>query len=183
MQQETDPPARLCYGSSQRAGPPQEFPLQGVWLYYKHVLLSASIIQIVVLCCLQLWDHFTMFIKLLNLSDVIKELNQFLPPDGGRHSDYLKWIGVILVALCVLCCIQVTVNGVDYQPQSPSPNKKHAKAMAATVALQALGEVLLLCTQHSILLVWYVWPKSLSATAGPAVLWLIWPNLSSSSLV
>lgn len=37
---------------------------------------------------------------------------------------------------------QVTVNGVDYQPQAASPNKKHAKAMAATVALQALGEVL-----------------------------------------
>lgn len=36
---------------------------------------------------------------------------------------------------------KVTVNGVDYQPQAPSPNKKHAKAMAATVALQALGEV------------------------------------------
>lgn len=33
------------------------------------------------------------------------------------------------------------MNGVDYQPQAPSPNKKHAKAMAATVALQALGEV------------------------------------------
>lgn len=37
---------------------------------------------------------------------------------------------------------QVTVNGVDYQPQAASPNKKHAKAMAATVALQALGEVI-----------------------------------------
>ncbi|XP_034720719.1 protein SON [Etheostoma cragini] len=36
---------------------------------------------------------------------------------------------------------KVTVNGVDYQPQTASPNKKHAKAMAATVALQALGEV------------------------------------------
>ncbi|XP_067349601.1 protein SON isoform X2 [Channa argus] len=36
---------------------------------------------------------------------------------------------------------KVTVNGIDYQPQTPSPNKKHAKAMAATVALQALGEV------------------------------------------
>ncbi|XP_068165421.1 protein SON isoform X2 [Antennarius striatus] len=36
---------------------------------------------------------------------------------------------------------KVTVKGVDYQPQTPSPNKKHAKAMAATVALQALGEV------------------------------------------
>ncbi|KAF3857497.1 hypothetical protein F7725_009356 [Dissostichus mawsoni] len=35
---------------------------------------------------------------------------------------------------------KVTVNGVDYQPQTASPNKKHAKAMAATVALQALGE-------------------------------------------
>uniref|UniRef100_A0A1A7XTV9 SON DNA binding protein n=1 Tax=Iconisemion striatum TaxID=60296 RepID=A0A1A7XTV9_9TELE len=36
---------------------------------------------------------------------------------------------------------KVTVNGVDYQPQTASPNKKHAKAMAATVALQGLGEV------------------------------------------
>ncbi|XP_062303725.1 protein SON isoform X1 [Osmerus eperlanus] len=36
---------------------------------------------------------------------------------------------------------KVVVNGGDYQPQSASPNKKHAKAMAATVALQALGEV------------------------------------------
>ncbi|XP_028254359.1 protein SON isoform X2 [Parambassis ranga] len=36
---------------------------------------------------------------------------------------------------------KVTVDSVDYQPQTPSPNKKHAKAMAATVALQALGEV------------------------------------------
>ncbi|XP_026157820.1 protein SON isoform X2 [Mastacembelus armatus] len=36
---------------------------------------------------------------------------------------------------------KVTVNGTDYQPQTASPNKKHAKAMAATVALQALGEV------------------------------------------
>lgn len=41
----------------------------------------------------------------------------------------------------VFHCVQVTVNGIDYQPQTPSPNKKHAKAMAATVALQALGEV------------------------------------------
>ncbi|KAA0722658.1 Protein SON [Triplophysa tibetana] len=36
---------------------------------------------------------------------------------------------------------QVVVNGNDYQPQTASPNKKHAKAMAATVALQAMGEV------------------------------------------
>ncbi|XP_068612316.1 protein SON-like [Brachionichthys hirsutus] len=36
---------------------------------------------------------------------------------------------------------KVTVEGLDYQPQTASPNKKHAKAMAATVALQALGEV------------------------------------------
>lgn len=36
---------------------------------------------------------------------------------------------------------KVVVNGADYQPQSASPNKKHAKAMAATVALQAMGEV------------------------------------------
>ncbi|KAK7166805.1 hypothetical protein R3I93_006544 [Phoxinus phoxinus] len=36
---------------------------------------------------------------------------------------------------------KVVVNGSDYQPQTASPNKKHAKAMAATVALQAMGEV------------------------------------------
>lgn len=36
---------------------------------------------------------------------------------------------------------QVVVNGCDYQPQTASPNKKHAKAMAATVALQAMGEI------------------------------------------
>ncbi|XP_030635555.1 protein SON isoform X1 [Chanos chanos] len=36
---------------------------------------------------------------------------------------------------------KVVVNGNDYQPQTSSPNKKHAKAMAATVALQAMGEV------------------------------------------
>lgn len=35
----------------------------------------------------------------------------------------------------------MVVNGSDYQPQTASPNKKHAKAMAATVALQAMGEV------------------------------------------
>lgn len=43
----------------------------------------------------------------------------------------------------MLFCLKVTVNGMDYQPQTASPNKKHAKAMAATVALQALGEVIL----------------------------------------
>ena len=56
----------------------------------------------------------------------------------------------LFVCVCVWCvcvsgvfvCVsQVVVNGGDYQPQSASPNKKHAKAMAATVALQALGEV------------------------------------------
>lgn len=31
------------------------------------------------------------------------------------------------------------VNGVEHKPTNPSPNKKHAKAAAATVALQALG--------------------------------------------
>ncbi|XP_036396016.1 protein SON-like isoform X2 [Megalops cyprinoides] len=36
---------------------------------------------------------------------------------------------------------KVVINGTDYQPQTASPNKKHAKAMAATVALQAMGEV------------------------------------------
>lgn len=33
----------------------------------------------------------------------------------------------------------VTVNGQDFSPLSPSPNKKNAKAQAATVALQKLG--------------------------------------------
>lgn len=64
--------------------------------------------------------------------------------------DPRKWILLIWTCVCwmllvnrVMCCVnlQVTVNGVDYQPQTASPNKKHAKAMAATVALQALGEV------------------------------------------
>ncbi|KAG5833412.1 hypothetical protein ANANG_G00275660 [Anguilla anguilla] len=36
---------------------------------------------------------------------------------------------------------KVMINGSEYQPQTASPNKKHAKAMAATVALQAMGEV------------------------------------------
>ncbi|XP_061081981.1 protein SON-like isoform X2 [Conger conger] len=36
---------------------------------------------------------------------------------------------------------KVMINGGEYQPQTASPNKKHAKAMAATVALQAMGEV------------------------------------------
>lgn len=36
---------------------------------------------------------------------------------------------------------KVVVSGGEYQPQAASPNKKHAKAMAATVALQAMGEV------------------------------------------
>ncbi|KAF7689690.1 hypothetical protein HF521_013043 [Silurus meridionalis] len=36
---------------------------------------------------------------------------------------------------------KVVVNGCEYQPQTASPNKKHAKAMAATVALQAMGEI------------------------------------------
>lgn len=49
----------------------------------------------------------------------------------------------IWLSIHMFCCLQVTVNGVDYQPQTASPNKKHAKAMAATVALQALGEVIL----------------------------------------
>ncbi|XP_015217306.1 protein SON [Lepisosteus oculatus] len=36
---------------------------------------------------------------------------------------------------------KVVINGREYQPHTASPNKKHAKAMAATVALQAMGEV------------------------------------------
>ncbi|KAF7251101.1 Protein SON [Varanus komodoensis] len=36
---------------------------------------------------------------------------------------------------------KVMVNGVEHKPSFVSPNKKHAKATAATVALQALGLV------------------------------------------
>ncbi|XP_053166572.1 protein SON isoform X2 [Hemicordylus capensis] len=36
---------------------------------------------------------------------------------------------------------KVMVNGVEHKPSFASPNKKHAKATAATVALQALGLV------------------------------------------
>ncbi|KAJ6662431.1 hypothetical protein lerEdw1_011844 [Lerista edwardsae] len=36
---------------------------------------------------------------------------------------------------------KVMVNGVEHKPNHPSPNKKHAKAAAATLALQALGIV------------------------------------------
>lgn len=50
----------------------------------------------------------------------------------------LGWVTLLINAMCAH---QVTVNGADYQPQTASPNKKHAKAMAATVALQAFGEV------------------------------------------
>lgn len=58
----------------------------------------------------------------------------------------VKYIGTNVPDVCCdvffLCgCTQVVVNGNDYQPQTASPNKKHAKAMAATVALQAMGEV------------------------------------------
>ncbi|XP_043928886.1 protein SON isoform X2 [Protopterus annectens] len=36
---------------------------------------------------------------------------------------------------------KVRLNGCEYQPKFASPNKKHAKAAAATVALQAMGLV------------------------------------------
>lgn len=35
--------------------------------------------------------------------------------------------------------MKVNVQDVWYQPAQPSHNKKHAKAMAASVALQTLG--------------------------------------------
>ena len=47
----------------------------------------------------------------------------------------------VVVCMCSSVITQVVVNGSEYQPQTASPNKKHAKAMAATVALQAMGEV------------------------------------------
>ncbi len=48
----------------------------------------------------------------------------------------------VCVCVCACACVhQVVVSGGEYQPQAASPNKKHAKAMAATVALQAMGEV------------------------------------------
>ncbi|XP_006001529.1 protein SON isoform X2 [Latimeria chalumnae] len=36
---------------------------------------------------------------------------------------------------------KVLLNGIEYQPSLASPNKKHAKAIAATIALQAMGFV------------------------------------------
>ncbi|XP_051783169.1 serine/arginine repetitive matrix protein 2-like isoform X3 [Erpetoichthys calabaricus] len=36
---------------------------------------------------------------------------------------------------------KVMINGKEYKPSMASPNKKHAKAMAATAALQAMGQV------------------------------------------
>lgn len=36
---------------------------------------------------------------------------------------------------------RVLINGSAYQPSFASPNKKHAKATAATVVLQAMGLV------------------------------------------
>ncbi|XP_078088917.1 SON DNA and RNA binding protein b [Mustelus asterias] len=36
---------------------------------------------------------------------------------------------------------KVMINGTEYKPSLPSPNKKHAKASAATIALQAMGLV------------------------------------------
>ncbi|MBN3293376.1 SON protein, partial [Polypterus senegalus] len=41
----------------------------------------------------------------------------------------------------LLCSSQVMINGKEYKPSMASPNKKHAKAMAATAALQAMGQV------------------------------------------
>ncbi|XP_038657556.1 protein SON isoform X2 [Scyliorhinus canicula] len=36
---------------------------------------------------------------------------------------------------------KVMINGTEYKPSFPSPNKKHAKASAATIALQTMGLV------------------------------------------
>ncbi|XP_072369494.1 uncharacterized protein [Scyliorhinus torazame] len=36
---------------------------------------------------------------------------------------------------------KVMINGTEYKPSLPSPNKKHAKASAATIALQTMGLV------------------------------------------
>nr|CAD7458667.1 unnamed protein product [Timema tahoe] len=41
--------------------------------------------------------------------------------------------------LFVLHNVQVRVNGVEYKPSVASPNKKQAKAEAATISLRALG--------------------------------------------
>ncbi|KTG47748.1 hypothetical protein cypCar_00009347, partial [Cyprinus carpio] len=49
--------------------------------------------------------------------------------------------GNIVVMKDLLGGCLVVVNRCDYQYQTASPKKKHAKAMAATVALQAMGEV------------------------------------------
>nr|CAD7440725.1 unnamed protein product [Timema bartmani] len=45
----------------------------------------------------------------------------------------------LAVILFVLHNVQVRVNGVEYKPSVASPNKKQAKAEAATISLRALG--------------------------------------------
>ncbi|XP_048459080.1 protein SON isoform X2 [Rhincodon typus] len=42
---------------------------------------------------------------------------------------------------CKHFLFKVMINGTEYKPSLPSPNKKHAKASAATIALQAMGLV------------------------------------------
>lgn len=48
---------------------------------------------------------------------------------------------LVLTHLFSLCLKQVRVNGNEYRPTFASLNKKHAKATAATAALQAMGLV------------------------------------------
>jgi len=62
-----------------------------------------------------------------------------IPPKWWYYLNYtvLFWKS-IQNAGCV-CLLQVRVNGSEYKPSVASPNKKQAKAEAATICLQALG--------------------------------------------
>jgi len=53
----------------------------------------------------------------------------------------LPYISKAYIYPCLPGVLQVTVNGVDYQPSITSNNKKLAKAQAATVCLQEFGLV------------------------------------------
>lgn len=74
--------------------------------------------------------------------------NQSFNHDGGRwHISPKRWYYLNHTVLfcksiqntgCV-CLLQVRVNDNEYKPSVASPNKKQAKAEAATICLQALG--------------------------------------------
>lgn len=51
----------------------------------------------------------------------------------------LGFLRAVKTYIYLNCYLQVTVNGVEYQPNVASANKKQAKADAAQLCLQKLG--------------------------------------------